>query len=40
VEVPEGALAVALGINDDIFSDNSGGLDVIVQAREGEVIVQ
>ncbi|MES2059143.1 MAG: hypothetical protein V4564_24590 [Pseudomonadota bacterium] len=39
VEIPVGALAIALGINDDIFSDNSGVLDVVVSYAEGSVSV-
>jgi hypothetical protein len=40
VEVPEGTAAIALGLNDDIFADNSGALDVVVSYAEGSVSVE
>ena len=40
VDIPEGAAAIALGINDDIFADNSGALDVVVSYVEGSVTVE
>lgn len=40
LEIPDGAAAIALGINDDIFSDNSGALDVVVSYAEGSVSVE
>lgn len=40
VTVPDGALAIGMGINDDIFGENAGGLDVVIHARTGEVIVE
>lgn len=38
--IPEGAMAIALGINDDVFSDNSGALDVVVSYSTGSVTVE
>lgn len=40
VAVPEGAAALSLGINDDNYGDNTGGLDVTVHVPEPRVIVE
>lgn len=40
IVVPGGAAAIAMGINDDNYTDNSGGLDVVVSVREGMVSVE
>lgn len=39
VEVPEGAAAISLGLNDDIFADNNGRLEVVVTIVEAKVYV-
>lgn len=39
VAVPAGAMAIALGINDDIFSDNGGRLEVTVTLPDASVTV-
>lgn len=40
VTVPEGASALSLGINDDNYSDNTGGLEVTIHVPEPRVIVE
>jgi hypothetical protein len=40
VRAPDDALAVALGINDDNYADNSGALSVDITVTEGQVTVE
>lgn len=40
VEVPEGAAAISLGVNDDAFADNFGSYDVTVHIPQPSVIVE
>lgn len=40
VEIPEGASALSLGINDDKFSDNDGALTVTISMADPKVTVE